>query len=356
MRLPCRLVVTGWDESTQQETVEIVHEALIREWGMLREWIKSNRRFRIWQERLQFEVVKWDKTRNQNYLLSGGNLGEAESWFFDEKYRDYLSDAQRKFIRESLEKREREEKEKLRLQRRAIKWLSGGLFAASLATGFAGLNWVKAEINATQEKLNSSVAISEHYLNLQNYGDAQFEAIKAQQLLDTTLWKQWIPKHIKQKVQVNLYQLIHLRSEAKHTLEGHKSEVYSVKFSPDGKASASDDSTVKLWNWNFDNLLTQGCKKLQGYLIYRPEKLEKLKVCQNSEILTKAAAILVRQGKKLAINGDYKTAVEKFRKAKEWNPKVDIPDYLTVVEQLSKAKKLYPKLDINPEEKAKRNN
>ncbi|MEL7244150.1 MAG: CHAT domain-containing protein, partial [Cyanobacteria bacterium J06573_2] len=76
-----RLVVTGWDESSQQETVEIVHEALIREWGMLREWIKSNRRFRVWQERLQFEVVKWeDKKYNRDYLLSGGGLGEAEVW------------------------------------------------------------------------------------------------------------------------------------------------------------------------------------------------------------------------------------------------------------------------------------
>ncbi|MEO0838435.1 MAG: CHAT domain-containing protein [Cyanobacteria bacterium J06643_5] len=262
-----RLVVTGWDETSQQETVEIVHEALIREWGVLRDWIQSNRRFRVWQERLQFEVVKWDKNRDEKNLLSGGNLGEAEGWLIDEKYRDYLSDIQGEFIRESLEKREREEKEKSRLQKRAIKWLSGGLVAASLATGFAGLNWGKAEISATQEKLNGSVAISENHFNLQNHQDALFEAIKAQQLLDKTWWKQWLPTYIEQKVKIATHQPInHSWVEEKHTLSGHKGlsidiEVNKVVlvFSPDGKTIASTstpwDSRVKLWNADNGKLL-----------------------------------------------------------------------------------------------------
>ncbi|MCJ8281611.1 MAG: ribosome assembly protein 4, partial [Rivularia sp. ALOHA_DT_140] len=111
-----------------------------------------------------------------------------------------------------------------------------------------------------------------------------------------------------------------------HTLSGHKSNVNSAEFSPDGKTiiSASDDGTVKLWNWDFDNLLTRGCGKLKGYLINNPEKLEEIKACQNPEILTDAASTLVKQGETLAKDGDLEGAVNKFRQAKTWNHKLNI--------------------------------
>ena len=47
-----RLVVTNRNESTNEETVEVVHEALIRHWGRLRGWMQENRKFRIWQQGL----------------------------------------------------------------------------------------------------------------------------------------------------------------------------------------------------------------------------------------------------------------------------------------------------------------
>jgi KaiC/GvpD/RAD55 family RecA-like ATPase len=79
--LKARLVITGYDESKQQPTVEVVHEALIRGWNRLREWMEEDREFRKWQDRLRAEKDIWKKSDQDNgALLRGALLVEAEDW------------------------------------------------------------------------------------------------------------------------------------------------------------------------------------------------------------------------------------------------------------------------------------
>ncbi|MCU0523058.1 MAG: hypothetical protein MUF84_20520, partial [Anaerolineae bacterium] len=76
-----RLVVTGRDELSGVETVEVVHEALIRSWGKLQAWMAEDRAFRTWQERLRVSLRTWETTgHDEGALLRGVPLAEAEEW------------------------------------------------------------------------------------------------------------------------------------------------------------------------------------------------------------------------------------------------------------------------------------
>jgi len=75
------LVVTGRDEATGKETVEVVHEALIRRWERLRKWIDSDRKFLTWREELRRRLPRWENSgRNNDELLRGVILAESQDW------------------------------------------------------------------------------------------------------------------------------------------------------------------------------------------------------------------------------------------------------------------------------------
>jgi len=99
-----RLVVTGQDEAGH-ETVEVVHEALIRGWVRLRNWMNSDRVFRIWQEGLRAAMHQWiDSTKNEGALLRGTPLTQAEDWL-NEREID-LSQTEKEYIQASLAARQ----------------------------------------------------------------------------------------------------------------------------------------------------------------------------------------------------------------------------------------------------------
>jgi WD40 repeat protein len=113
-----RLVVTDRDPAGE-ETVEVVHESLIRGWGKLREWMQADRGFRTWQERLRAALHQWEASeRDDGALLRGVPLAEAEEWL-TEREAD-LSQTERQFIRKSLALQEQEQAEKEAQHRREL--------------------------------------------------------------------------------------------------------------------------------------------------------------------------------------------------------------------------------------------
>ncbi|OCR00956.1 hypothetical protein BCD67_14315 [Oscillatoriales cyanobacterium USR001] len=119
-----RLVVSNRNETTEIETVEIVHEALIKAWPDLRKWIEENDAFLRWKKRLKVAFLEWERNENkQGYLLQGAPLGEAEGYLL-QRLEDIIP-AQRKFIQLGLGLRDRN-------RRRTILGLTSGLLAVSI--------------------------------------------------------------------------------------------------------------------------------------------------------------------------------------------------------------------------------
>ncbi len=110
-----RLVVTN-APAASRETAEVVHEALIRHWPKLIDWIERDRDLQSWLRQIKSNVELWSADQNDDGpLLRGGMLDQARYWLASR--RDDLSAAERGYIEASLalQRRIEEEREAARL-------------------------------------------------------------------------------------------------------------------------------------------------------------------------------------------------------------------------------------------------
>jgi WD40 repeat protein/DNA-binding SARP family transcriptional activator len=108
--------------------VEVAHEALLREWPRLQQWLDEDRDARRLREHLVAAAREWDEHgRDRADLYRGARLSAALDW--SEQHERELNDQERAFMAASREERERE----LLLQRRRVRRL------LALAAGVAAL-------------------------------------------------------------------------------------------------------------------------------------------------------------------------------------------------------------------------
>ena len=114
-----RLVVTN-AAAPSRETVEVVHEALIRHWPRLADWINRDRTFLSWRRQIESNVALWsaDPT-DEGPLLRGGMLAQAEEWFASRG--DDFNPAERDYVEASLVLRQRERDEREAARQAEIK-------------------------------------------------------------------------------------------------------------------------------------------------------------------------------------------------------------------------------------------
>ena len=94
-----RLVVTGRDEERQEDTVEVIHETLIREWKRLRQWVDEDRNLRQLMQTVEDEWEIWCVEKKRKDLLEGRLLKDAKRLL---KKRVEVSGEVRSFVWQSL--------------------------------------------------------------------------------------------------------------------------------------------------------------------------------------------------------------------------------------------------------------
>lgn len=100
-----RLLTLDHDPVTRGSTVEVAHEALLRQWERLREWLNDSREDLRLQRRLTNATDEWIHSgRERSYLARGARLQQLEDW------RDttdlVVNEREREFLDTSIAERE----------------------------------------------------------------------------------------------------------------------------------------------------------------------------------------------------------------------------------------------------------
>jgi WD40 repeat protein len=254
---------------TSENSAEVAHEALIREWPTLRGWLEDSRAGLRLHRNLTEAAQAWlQMNRAPDMLYRGTRLTQASEWAG--AHSDEMNPMEREFVnasmeasegealeRESQRQRELEAARKLaetekaraeeqtssvkRLRQRGV-FLAGALalalFAVIVASAFARNSQQQAVISSVRELSNAA------NLNLET--DPELSILLALQAVNKTYSKD---NTVLPEAEDALHRAIQA-SRIELTLRGHTDVVWSAVYSPDGTkiATASSDGTARIWD------------------------------------------------------------------------------------------------------------
>ena len=253
----------------EEETVEVAHEALIREWPSLRGWLEEDRDSLLLHRHLTNAAQEWEtRDRDESELYRGTRLIRATQWanlhtdVLNQLERDFLKAANvwertRRDERALQQERELEnarklanaERERAKTQARLssrLRWfsiiLSLLLILAIGAAGFALQQRNRAEGEAHIAKARELASAATNQLNI----DPQLSIILA---LDAIKEVEMASGEVPHQVEEVLHKSIQA-SRLELKLGGHEWKVYNAVYNPDDTiiATASFDGTARIWD------------------------------------------------------------------------------------------------------------
>ncbi|MFF8267219.1 helix-turn-helix domain-containing protein [Streptomyces sp. NPDC016562] len=147
--------------TTDSDTVEITHEALLHAWPRLRGWIDADRAGLLIHQQLAHAAAEWEREgRDPSALYRGTRLDNARSWADELDGRSRLGPSEAAFLRASQsaqDSRERQAERQVRLRQRMLATL---VVLLVLALGAGGLAYQQRAGALGQERTARSRALA----------------------------------------------------------------------------------------------------------------------------------------------------------------------------------------------------